>query len=168
MIFAENFYSKILLNSSCMYVFSIRYVFLITDCCRITFYLTMMFLWISANYLYTHMDEQLFAISDKICYFLHQRIDMCSQSCHKIFIKLFLLTFVAVWTLKYQWTIADSHIFKVNESRYKQCEVTQHFFTGKNLLKKISRKDKYWQKPLKQKIVRKDKYWQNQLRKAFW
>ena len=33
--------------------------------------------------------------------------------------------------------------FKVDESRYKQCVVTPHFPVRQNLLKKISRKDKY-------------------------
>ena len=35
--------------------------------------------------------------------------------------------------------------FKVNESRYKQCDVNSHFSTGQNILKRILKKDKYWQ-----------------------
>ena len=34
-------------------------------------------------------------------------------------------------------------LLKVNESRYKQYGVTQHFSIGQNLLKKLLRKDKY-------------------------
>ena len=49
---------------------------------------------------------------------------------------------------------------KVNESSYKQCRVIPHFSTGQNLLKKILRKDKYWQKV----STEKSKYWHNQLR----
>ena len=45
-------------------------------------------------------------------------------------------------------------------------EVTPGFYTGQNLLKKILRKDKYWQKLLK-KTLRKGKYRQNQIKKAF-
>ena len=44
-------------------------------------------------------------------------------------------------------------IIKVNEPRYKQCEVTPHFSTGKISLKIF---------------FRKGKYWYNQFRKAFW
>ena len=39
--------------------------------------------------------------------------------------------------------------FKVNESRYKQFVVTPHFSLEQNLLKKISRKDKYWHSQLR-------------------
>ena len=31
-------------------------------------------------------------------------------------------------------------MFEVNESRYKQCEVTSHFSTGQNLFEKKSEK----------------------------
>ena len=48
--------------------------------------------------------------------------------------------------------VAIIYVLNVNESRYKQCEITLHFSTGQNLLKKL---------------LRKDKYWHNQLRKAF-
>ena len=51
-------------------------------------------------------------------------------------------------------------VLKVNESRYKHCVVTPHFSTRQNLLKKLLRKDKYWDI--------QSKYWHNQLRKAFW
>ena len=39
--------------------------------------------------------------------------------------------------------------FKVNESQYEQCGVTQHFSTGQNLLKKILRKNKNWHNQLR-------------------
>ena len=42
---------------------------------------------------------------------------------------------------------------KVNKSRYKQCVVIPHFSIGQYLLRKI---------------LKKDTYWQSQLRKAFW
>ena len=51
----------------------------------------------------------------------------------------------------------------VNESQYKQCEVTPDFSAGQNLFKKILRKVKYWQKLL----ISKSKYYYNQLRKDF-
>ena len=84
--------------------------------------------------------------------------------------KLFLL---------FENKIKRKKIFKVNESRYKQCGVALHFSTGQNLL------NKFWEKvsigiiiwenlflPFPQgksseKIMRKDNYWQSQLRNAF-
>ena len=55
-------------------------------------------------------------------------------------------------TLNLSVRIAVKYI-KVNKSRKEQCGVSLHFSIGQNLLKKI---------------LRKDKYWQNQLRKVFW
>ena len=84
-------------------------------------------------------------------------------ACFESKIGLFQQTFVRVY-----------YILKVNESRYKQCEVTPHISTRKNLLKNLLRKDKNWQNQLRKafsnllkKLLRKNKYWHNQLRKAF-
>ena len=58
--------------------------------------------------------------------------------------------------LSFIWRYVFSvSILKVNELRYKQCGVTPQLSTGQNLLKKVLRKDKYWQNLLK-KISRKD------------
>ena len=43
----------------------------------------------------------------------------------------------------YEFWFYYCYNIKVNESRHKQCGVTQHFSTGENLLKKILRKDEY-------------------------
>ena len=69
------------------------------------------------------------------------------------------LRFASMIIISFGWINFDTqrksmeYLLKVNESRYKQRGVTQHFSTGQNLLKKI---------------LRKNKYWHNQLRKVFW
>ena len=81
-----------------------------------------------------------------------------ANSSSKILVKTpqYLLIFAhqKYYNRKSDWTTAKfiTAIFKVSESRYKQCGVTQSISTGKI----------YWKK-----ILRKDKYWHNQLRKAF-
>ena len=44
-------------------------------------------------------------------------------------------------------------VFSKLMNHYRQCGVIQHFSTGQNLLKKISRKDKYWHNQLKSYFI---------------
>ena len=54
--------------------------------------------------------------------------------------------------LQKQFGKSREEFIKVNESRYKQCGVNPNISKiGQNLLKKILRKDKYWQKLFKRK-----------------